>query len=193
MDQPPANAHASIRCPAKLNLTLAVGAPRADGLHPIASVMVALQFGDDLRISRAEGESSYTRRFAEDAPKTQAIDWPIEKDLLYRAHALMQETVGQSLLIDCELIKRIPAGAGLGGGSSNAAGMLVVLREIFDLAVSDEQLKSLGQSLGADVGFLVAALLGSRAAIVTGIGVPAVTSHWGKLPIGGLHNWPFHS
>jgi len=159
-----------MRCPAKLNLTLAVGPPRSDGLHPIASVMVALQFCDDLHIKRIEGESRFTRRLAEDAPKPQPIDWPLEDDLLFRAHALMQATVGHALPADCELLKRIPAGAGLGGGSSNAAGMLVALRDVFELDMFDDRLIELGQSLGADVGFLVHALLGRPAALVTGIG-----------------------
>lgn len=168
-EQPPIEIH----CPAKLNLTLAVGTPRADGLHPIASVMVALAFGDSLSLARPTmptSQSTIRRRFANDAPKSQAIDWPIERDLMFRAHALMQDEVGEALPIDCRLTKRIPVGAGLGGGSSNAAGMLVGLRKHFGLAVSDARLVELGQTLGADVGFLVHAHLGCRAALVTGIG-----------------------
>lgn len=171
MPTPDTSTTLTTRCPAKLNLTLAVGAPRPDGLHPIASVMVALDFGDDLHLRRLEtGPSHFTRRFADDAPKPQAIDWPIESDLVFRAHALLQKEVGHALPITCTLDKRIPAGAGLGGGSSDAAGMLVALRTLFDLPLSDGQLLSLAKALGADVTFLVHALLGQRAALVTGIG-----------------------
>lgn len=161
----------SIDCPAKLNLTLAVGPPREDGLHPLASVMVALNFGDALSLNTIDaGPSRFTRSWHTDAPRTQAIDWPIEKDLISRAHALMQKAVGKSLPIECGLDKQIPAGAGLGGGSSDAAGMLVGLRDLFDLPLPDGRLVELGLTLGADVGFLVHALLGQRAAVVTGIG-----------------------
>lgn len=162
----------TLACPAKLNLTLAVAPPRADGLHPIASVMVALRFSDTLTLNAlTNGPSTFTRRLASDAPRPQPIDWPIESDLAFRAHALMQAEAGHALPIDCTLDKRIPAGAGLGGGSSDAAGMLVGLRELFGLAtITDDRLLALGRSLGADVCFLVHAMLGRRAALATGIG-----------------------
>ena len=161
----------SIRCPAKLNLTLAVGPARDDGLHPIASVMAALGFGDDLHLRRPDnGPSTFDRRFAEDAPKPQAIDWPIESDLAYRAHAKLEQSAGRPLPIEASIDKRIPAGAGLGGGSSNAAGMLVGLRELFDLPMDDDALIAIGNELGTDVVFAIHALLGQRAALVTGIG-----------------------
>ena len=171
MDTPDDNSARSLRCPAKLNLTLAVGSPRADGLHPIASVMVALDFGDDLHLHRLDdGPSTYSRHFADDAPKPQPIDWPIERDLIFRAHAMLEQTVGRSLPVACAVDKRIPAGAWLGGGSSDAAGVLVGLRSLFDLSITDDALLSIVQSLGADVTFLVHALLGQTAALVTGIG-----------------------
>ena len=171
MDVATNNTSLSLRCPAKLNLTLAVGAPRDDGLHPIASVMVALDFGDDLHLHRRDhGPSAFTRRLADDAMKPQPIDWPIESDLLYRAHALLQSATGKALPIACELEKRIPAGAGLGGGSSNAAAILVGLRQLFELPVNDQTLLELAQQLGADVVFLTKAMLGQPAALVTGIG-----------------------
>lgn len=161
----------NLRCPAKLNLTLAVGSPRDDGLHPIASVMVALDFGDDLQLRQvADGPSTFVRRFADDAPKPQPIDWPIESDLAYRAHAMLESHAGRAIPVACELTKRIPAGAGLGGGSSNAAGMLVGLRELYSISIDDNELLDLANELGADVAFAVHALLGRSAALVTGIG-----------------------
>lgn len=171
METPDNNKTLTTHCPAKLNLTLAVGSPRPDGLHPIASVMVALDFGDDLHLRQLDNEPSvFTRRFADDAPKHQPIDWPIESDLIFHAHALLEKEAGKALPIACTVDKRIPAGAGLGGGSSNAAGMLVGLRSLFDLSISDDELLRVAQSLGADVTFLAHALLGHTAAIVTGIG-----------------------
>ncbi len=181
----------SRHCPAKLNLALAVGDPREDGLHPIASVMVALDFGDTLYINRLfDGPSRFVREYDPDkfdleaefeAPPIQPVDWPIEQDLIYKAHALMEKTVGRELPIECGLDKRVPAGAGLGGGSSDAAGMLVALRDLFGLGVTDERLVQLGQSLGADVGFLVHAQFGRTVALVTGIG--EVIEPIGTLPV----------
>jgi 4-diphosphocytidyl-2-C-methyl-D-erythritol kinase len=161
-----------IDCPAKLNLTLAVAPPRGDGLHPIASLMVALGFGDTLTLRRLDkGPSRFTRRFADDAPKPQPIDWPVQRDLVYRAHALVEDEVGHALPVDCVLDKRIPAGAGLGGGSSNAAAAMVGLYTLFDLPIDDDdRILELAARLGADVCFLVEAILGQPAALVTGVG-----------------------
>ena len=160
-----------IPCPAKLNLTLAVGAARADGLHPIASVMVPLRFFDTLCLTRLDSHSSeFKRTLAPACPRPSPIDWPIEKDLIYRAHALLESEVGKRLSIKCELSKVIPTGAGLGGGSSNAAGMLVGLRSLFHLEITDKRLVELGMSLGSDVGFAVLACIDHHPRLVTGVG-----------------------
>lgn len=167
----------SIDCPAKLNLTLAVGSARSDGYHPIASVMTALDFVDRLTIepmpvsaSAANVSSVFERGWADDAPRPHPIDWSIESDLLFKAHAAVQARVDRSLPIRATLHKRIPAESGLGGGSGNAAGMLAGLRWLFDLPISDEDLLAIAKPLGADVCFAVWALLGQPTAIVTGIG-----------------------
>ena len=171
MDDTANNPALTIPCPAKLNLTLAVGPPRADGLHPIASVMAALDFGDTLDLKHSsKGVSTFKRLWSPDAPRPHPIDWPIESDLTFRAHALMEAETGRRLPVDCTLTKRIPAGAGLGGGSSNAAGMLVGLRRLFELDVPDDRLAEIGSTLGTDVAFAVHALLGGPAALVTGVG-----------------------
>ena len=162
----------TVSCPAKVNLALSVGAPRPkDGLHPICSWMVAVAFGDTLKLTRStSGDSSYEILIADDAPCAQRIDWPLESDLAFRAHGLLQQHVGRDLPIHMELKKRIPSGAGLGGGSSDAAGMLVGLNGLFELRLDAEALIQLGLRLGSDVGFMVAAQLGTRSAIVGGIG-----------------------
>lgn len=161
----------TLRCPAKLNLTLAVGPPRSDGLHPIASVMSVIDFADELELARLDrGPSVFHRRFADDAPRPEPIDWPIERDLVFRAHRLLEEFVERDLPIRCDLVKRIPSGAGLGGGSSDAASVLVGVRDLFALPIDAETLTRLASSLGADVAFAVHALLGQTAAVVTGTG-----------------------
>lgn len=162
----------TIPCPAKVNLALSVGAPRPDdGLHPICSWMVTVGFGDTLILARSNtGDSSYEILIAGDAPSAQRIDWPLESDLAFRAHGLIQQHIGRDLPIHMQLTKRIPSGAGLGGGSSDAAAMLVGLNDLYELGMGDGVLKQLGLRLGSDVGFMVAAQCGTRSAIVGGTG-----------------------
>ncbi|MEM6504633.1 MAG: 4-(cytidine 5'-diphospho)-2-C-methyl-D-erythritol kinase [Planctomycetota bacterium] len=159
-----------INCPAKLNLTLAVGPASNDGMHPIASIMAPLSFADTLKLSRSEAGSTFLRAFDPHAPRIQPIDWAIEQDLVFQAHRLVERELGRRLPVRAELTKRIPAGAGLGGGSSNAAGMLIGLRELFGFKLEDNRLVDLGARLGADVAFSIHAALGCSAALVTGIG-----------------------
>lgn len=156
-------------CPAKLNLALCVGAPGADGFHPLASAMLALAWGDDLRLKKAE-ETKWARAWADGAPKPVEIDWPEEKDLACRAHRMLEEAVGRALPVAAQLHKRIPTGAGLGGGSSDAAGMLVGLDRLFDLRLPIGALRAMAAQLGSDVPFFVRALRGEPLCVATGRG-----------------------
>ncbi len=163
-----------LTCPAKVNLALSVGSPRPGGMHPLASWMVAVGFGDSLKIKQTDEPCRFD--IAPAPPATEGgqpqviVDWPIEKDLVYRAWSLIQERVGRPLQVLLTLRKRIPTGAGLGGGSSNAAGTLVGLNRLFSLGMERAELIELGASLGSDVGFLVAAILGQPSALVAGLG-----------------------
>jgi len=157
----------AIHCPAKVNLSLSVGAPDPQrGLHPIASWMVALQFADELTLERADA-STFDIRFVDDRHQ---VDWPLDKDLAYRAHGVIESHVGRSLPIALRLAKHIPPGAGLGGGSSDAAGVLVGVDQLFGLGLGRDTLIALGLQLGSDIGFLVAALLGEPSMLVSGFG-----------------------
>lgn len=167
----------SISCPAKVNLALSVGAPDPNGYHAIASWMTVVTFSDEMKLQKIKDAkrdaSSFDLAFDKQAPKPGDIDWPIETDLTFRAHALLQQHVGEALPMHCALRKRIPAGAGLGGGSADAAGMLVGLRRLFELDVSDAQLIEIGRRLGSDVAFAICAALGQTSALVTGLGETA--------------------
>lgn len=163
-----------IPCRAKVNLALSVGAadPAPGGFHPIASWMVAVQFSDHLTLRRIEQgpRSRLEIRTEPHAKPTVTVDWPTEKDLVYRAHRLLEEAVGRELPTEMTLIKKIPAQAGLGGGSSDAGAALVGLNRLHGLGLSDDPLVELGQRLGSDVGFLVCAALGHSSAVATGYG-----------------------
>jgi len=165
----------TFNCPAKVNLALSVGAPNPDGLHPLASWMVAVGFTDSLTLEKIDREPSQfdiapVKRTADTHTSSVRVDWPLEKDLAFRAHALMEKQIGRPLPVKLTLGKRIPTGAGLGGGSSNAAATLVGLNRLFSLGLDGPALIHLGQQLGSDVSFLIGAILGRPSALVTGLG-----------------------
>lgn len=158
-------------CPAKVNLTLSVGAPDAthDGMHPIASLMVALRFADYLMIEQTNGPSRFEIAFSGASAETK-VDWPLEEDLAYRAHELLVDHTGRELPVRLILTKHIPPAAGLGGGSTNAATTLIGLDRMFDLQLGAETLTELAGQLGSDVPYLVGAKLGRPFAMVSGFG-----------------------
>jgi len=157
---------------AKVNLALSVGAPLREGprsgYHPIASWMARIDLADELMVTRLEDDrlSRYAILWHADAPRTSPIDWSITKDLAVRAHLLLEEETGRSLPVQLKLDKRIPVGGGLGGGSADAAAMLLAVRELFDLAIPDSRMVELAMKLGSDVAFC----LEEGPAVVAGLG-----------------------
>lgn len=165
-----------LHCPAKVNLALSVGAPLSNGMHPIASLMCTLSFGDVMTLSKADGDEShfdiqFGKLHPDDDTPMGIVDWPLEKDLACRALLAMQETVGRKLPVTAKIIKRIPAGAGLAGGSGNAAAMLIGLNQLYDLNLQTSTLAQLAGRLGSDVVFVVYAMQEQlSSAIVSGLG-----------------------
>jgi len=160
---------------AKVNLALSVGPALAggpqDGMHPIASWMHAIDLCDTVRIERlATGPSAYEVAWAAGAPRVSAIDWPLDKDLAARAHRLMQEHTGRTLPVHLSIEKRVPVGGGLGGGSSDAAAVMLGLNEAFGLGVPIARLAEWSGRLGSDVAFFLDQEAPPRPAIVTGLG-----------------------
>ncbi len=153
---------------AKVNLALSVGPAREDGYHPIASWMARVDLVDDLQVTRLEDDylSRYAILWRRDAVRQTPIDWSITKDLAVRAHLLLEREAGRTLPVQLKLEKRIPVGGGLGGGSSDAAAMMLAVRELFELDIPDERLVELAMELGSDVAFF----LHDGPAIVEGFG-----------------------
>ncbi|MEM6393182.1 MAG: hypothetical protein AAF797_10450 [Planctomycetota bacterium] len=155
--------------PAKLNLSLAVSPPRHDGLHPIDSVFTVTSRHDTRTaepLNRAPSGHpasagwpsptlQYTREQAPDTPTPIPLDWPLQDDLVTRAHALLEHLAGKPLPSRIHLTKRIPAGTGLGGGSSNAAAALHALADLHQLTDLVQTLtpQAIAQHLGADTAF----------------------------------------
>lgn len=129
--------------PAKLNLFLHVTGRRADGYHLLQTLFRFVDHGDSLRFSpRRDGALHLTRPLPGVAP---------ESDLCVRAARLLQADTGCTDGVDIEVDKRLPMGGGLGGGSSDAATVLLALNHLWGLGLSRERLQALGLKLGADV------------------------------------------
>jgi 4-diphosphocytidyl-2-C-methyl-D-erythritol kinase len=130
--------------PAKLNLFLHITGRRSDGYHNLQTVFQLLDWGDDIRI-----EANRTGKITLACPK---IPLAPERNLAFRAAvALRSCTRNFDLGAHIEIDKHIPDGAGLGGGSSNAASVLLVLNTLWDLKFDKDKLASIGRDLGADV------------------------------------------
>lgn len=132
--------------PAKLNLFLHITGRRADGYHLLQTLFQLLNWGDELHFS-----ANNSGKICLHCP---GLDIPEQDNLIVRAARLLQRG---ELGADISLKKRIPAGGGLGGGSSNAATTLLALNQLWSLDLDNQTLQTLGGQLGADVPVFVAA------------------------------------
>ena len=130
--------------PAKLNLFLQITGRRPDGYHQLQTVFRLLDWGDTLRL-RVRDDAVITRHGESVAGVTEA------DDLAVRAAKLLQSAAKISKGAEISVEKRIPAGGGFGGGSSDAATVLVALDHLWGLGLGVERLAELGLQLGADV------------------------------------------
>jgi 4-diphosphocytidyl-2-C-methyl-D-erythritol kinase len=156
-----------IRTPAKLNLSLRIVGKRKDGYHLLDTMMVPITLFDELEIKRRVGKSRTSNRAA---PVRVTCDHPLvpggKKNLAHKAAALLLRAAGIQPAIDIHIRKRIPVGAGLGGGSTDAAAALVGLNRLLKLGYSTRLLERLAAVIGADVPFFIR----SRPARAGGIG-----------------------
>lgn len=141
----------------KINLGLNVLRKREDGYHDLRMVMVPVDLFDTVEIT------DHTETVVE------SNKWYIplyEKNTVYQALKLMHETYGTPMDLKVKLVKNIPTQAGMAGGSSDAATVINMLNERYNLNLSDQELIDIGVQIGADVPFC----LFNKPAIVTGIG-----------------------
>lgn len=144
--------------PAKLNLFLHITGRRADGYHALQTLFQFLDHGDSLAFrARADGAVRRTGGMASVAP---------DDDLAIRAARALQVAAGTGIGADICITKQIPAGGGLGGGSSDAATTLVALNRLWEAGLSPQDLAEIGLGLGADVPVFVH----GRAAWAEGVG-----------------------
>jgi 4-diphosphocytidyl-2-C-methyl-D-erythritol kinase len=182
--------------PAKINVYLRIVGQRPDGYHLLDSLMVPVSLYDEISLAvapRAHDDQSGTVRIVVTcAPPTTPED---ETNLAYKAAALLCQEAGIQAHITITLQKRIPVGAGLGGGSSDAAAVLKGLNTLLALGFTEAQLGVLAARLGADVPFFIPCC----PAQVQGIGeilipVPTLPTRWLVLvvpPFGVSTPWAY--
>ena len=144
--------------PAKLNLSLLVTGRRSDGYQLLQTVFRLIDFGDELQIA-----------VREDGRIARARDLPgvaVDDDLTVRAARLLQQASGTAQGASIALDKRLPLGGGLGGGSSDAATVLLALNRLWRLDWPRERLQTLALALGADVPVFIF----GQSALATGVG-----------------------
>ena len=152
------NTQMKLPSPAKLNLFLYVTGKRSDGYHELQTLFQFLDFCDELEFEVTNDGEIVLLDELPDVPK--------EKNLIYRAAKLLQEKTACKQGAKIHLTKKLPIGGGVGGGSSNAATVLVGLNHLWQTGLSLEQLAEIGLSLGADVPIFVRGF----AAFAEGIG-----------------------
>ena len=134
--------------PAKINLFLKVNEKRSDGFHNIESRFQLINLFDEITIKKTNNKNISLKSNI----RNQSF---LNKNIILDACFKLKKAVGEELGCEITVIKNIPIGAGLGGGSSNAASTLVGLNKLFKLNLSHIKLAQLGAELGADIPFFI--------------------------------------
>jgi 4-diphosphocytidyl-2-C-methyl-D-erythritol kinase len=162
-----------IRAPAKINLHLAIKDRRPDGFHNLESIFMAVDFGDSLCFQPARVDGQCLIKMNWRIPSKQVL--PPLKNIVYKAVSLFRERSGFTQGLRVSIDKRIPVGAGLGGGSSDAAATLLALNRLSGAGLSEAALGELAQQLGSDVPFFLkggAAWVSGRGERIQPVDVP---------------------
>ncbi|MCR1876864.1 4-(cytidine 5'-diphospho)-2-C-methyl-D-erythritol kinase [Paraclostridium bifermentans] len=144
---------------AKVNLSIDVLGKREDGYHLVEMIMQTIDLYDKLKITEIEENSILI--------KSNSLDIPLNEDnIMYKAVNLLRNQFNIEKGIEISIEKNIPVAAGMAGGSSNAAAVLVGLNKLWNLGLSESELKDIGLKLGADVPFCIT----GGSALAEGIG-----------------------
>lgn len=138
---------------AKVNFTLDVLSKRADGYHEVSSILQMLELSEEVELKKFSGGISL-KMDATKIPGGETIPHD-EKNLAWRAAVEVQKFCGKNLGVAIELVKKIPAAAGLGGGSADAAAVIRGMNRLYELNLTDEELCKIGAVIGSDVPFCI--------------------------------------
>ena len=134
---------ATYLAPAKINLFLHITSKRADGYHNLQTIFQLLNFSDEVTFS-LRNDGKIKRIYGNETISP-------DKDLILRSAHTLKKYSKTKAGVDIGVIKKIPSGGGLGGGSSNAATVLIALNDLWNLKLPKSELLDIGQTLGADV------------------------------------------
>ncbi len=165
----------SLKSPAKLNLGLKIGKARDDGYHSISSKFQLVDIFDTIKIQKNhQGKSYYLTSNIQD-------EVFIRNNIVNLAVKTLEKEIGKKLNCSIYIKKNIPIGAGLGGGSSNAAATLIGINKLFALRITKRKLQKIGLFIGADVPFFIY----GKNAQISGIGevIQKAKSESGKFLI----------
>lgn len=137
-----------IKSRAKINITLDVVGKRPDGYHDMCMIMQTVNLYDMVYVRKMHAKGIKIKTNLKWLPNNN-------KNIAYQAAEIFKEAYGIDTGISIELNKRIPVSAGLAGGSSNAAAVLVAMRYLFGMEIEDKELMKLGVKLGADVPYCI--------------------------------------
>jgi 4-diphosphocytidyl-2-C-methyl-D-erythritol kinase len=154
-----------VKTPAKVNLGLYITGKRPNGYHELCSIFLPLELHDELVVSK--NPTHDTLKITVSGPFAQQCPAD-EKNIVFKIYNKVRSLIeeGGTFGLDLHITKNIPAEAGLGGGSSNAAGFLMALNQLWDLNLPKEKLKKIGSQVGADVPFFI----DGQPALIKGIG-----------------------
>jgi 4-diphosphocytidyl-2-C-methyl-D-erythritol kinase len=137
-----------LNSPAKLNLNLSVLKKRIDGMHEIKTRFQLINLSDEVLIKKTSSKSISVKTNL--APSIEN-----KKNIVFSAIKLLSDHIGKEIHCEVDIVKNIPLGGGLGGGSSNAATALIGINFLFELGLTSKELMKLGEKLGADVPFFI--------------------------------------
>ena len=173
--------HLALKAPAKINYLLDVIRRRPDGYHDLRMIMQRVNLCDDIEITLSDTPGLFVTCGRQGVP-----DGP--GNIAWKATRILLDMAGTGQGATISITKNIPVAAGLGGGSSDAASVLMGMNELLGLKLSDEHLMEIGVKLGADVPFFIF----KKTALAEGIGeqlqaMPPMPSAWVLLVNPGVH------
>ena len=157
---------AVVEAPGKINLTLEILGKRPDGYHDIRSLLLPVSLTETIAVSERDDDTVTCCTTSEDVDARELARLPLEKQLAVKAVRVMQKLCDTTRGCDIAITKRVPIGAGMGGGSADAAGVMAALRLLWGSHLSREALFRAAAEIGSDV----PALLHGGAVLIEGRG-----------------------
>ena len=188
-------ATATIDAPAKINLTLEILGTRPDGYHELRSVVMPVSLHETVTVSTRADDRITCETRGEDVDVSELEALPLERQLAAKAVRAMRRRLGRTgpgSGVDVRVVKRVPIGAGMGGGSADAAGVLACLRALWAPEMPEEELLAAGAECGSDVPAMLlggAVLMEGRGERVSRLLAPGVhpTPMWLVAVFPGYH------